>query len=141
MRYPIEFHSQSESKRGVQQTWTCTSAGQTVNVAIPPEFAGPGGGLSPEDLFNQALTNCFLATFKVYAENSRLEYEKIRAESLLTVDLNEEKKPVMKKLEVRVIISGAHDIQKARLLAEKAARSGFILNSVKTVCNFSIQFE
>jgi len=141
MNYPVPFSSKTETTSGIQTTWKCTSGPNNTELAIPPEFAGPGGGLSPEDLFNQALTNCFVATFKVYAEHSKLKYEKILVDSELLVDLDENKKPVMKSLRAQVSITGCDNIDRAKLLADKAARSGFILNSVKTICNFEFNIS
>ena len=98
---------------------------------------GPGGALSPEDLFNQALANCFVATFKVYAENSKLTFSNLNVKSKLVVDLDERRKPVMKEFFLDVEISGPSNADKAMLLAKKASESGFILNSVKTNCHFN----
>lgn len=135
----MTFQSQTEATADAGQTWTTTSGANASCVAIPPEFSGPGGGLSPEDLFNHALTNCFVATFKVYAKNSRLTFDTVQAHGDLVVDLDENKKPVMKSFKLRAQIIGASDPSKALLLANKAAKSGFILNSVKTLCEFDIQ--
>ena len=135
-KYPMYFQAESLTQSGVQKTWTVTSKTSqndwTATCAVPPEFNGPGGGFSPEDLFAQALTNCFVATFKVYAENSKLDYDSLSAESVLTVDLDENKKPVMKKLKLVVSVLNPSNQDKAELLAKKAFQSGFILNSVKT---------
>ncbi len=139
-KYPMLFQAESSTQSGVQKTWTITSKTSqdnwTATCAVPPEFNGPGGGFSPEDLFAQALTNCFVATFKVYAENSKLDYEGLNASSTLTVDLDENKKPVMKKLKLSVSILNPSNQEKAELLAKKSFQSGFILNSVKTEIEF-----
>jgi organic hydroperoxide reductase OsmC/OhrA len=139
MQFPMLFKSETEATADAGQTWQTTSGPHSSCVAIPPEFSGPGGGLSPEDLFNHALTNCFVATFKVYAKNSRLTFDSVHAHGDLVVDLDENRKPVMKSFKLRAQISGASDRDKALLLANKAAKSGFILNSVKTACEFDIQ--
>ena len=109
-----------------------------VRCAIPPEFEGPGGALSPEDLFAQALTNCFLATFKVYAEKSNIQFSHVAATSELIVDLDENKKPIMKKFILHAEISGCENAGLARTIAERAFASGFILNSVKTELQFTL---
>ena len=139
INYPMDFNSHTQSASGMNSLWKTKSGNFESNLAVPPEFEGPGGGLSPEDLFNQALTNCFVATFKVYAEKSRLEFESVTADSSLSVDLDENRKPVMKKLDVKVVITKPNNPEKALLLAKKASQSGFILNSVKTECHFDFQ--
>lgn len=140
MAYPLNFESVTQSECGITGVWSSRSGDFESSIAIPPEFAGPGGGLSPEDLFNHALTNCFVATFKVYAQNSKLTFDRIEAHSKLVVDLDDNRKPVMKALEVRVRIENPSDRDKALMLAQKASRSGFILNSVKTDCQFFFEF-
>ena len=138
IQYPISFTAKAHSKSGIQSSWLMESQNLEVQCAIPPEFEGPGGALSPEDLFAQALTNCFLATFKVYAEKSRIQFSQISATSELIVDLDENKKPIMKKFTLNVEISGCENSVRTRSIAERAFASGFILNSVKTELQFNL---
>ncbi len=140
IQYPLHFTSHSESPSGMATHWKAIASELPVcSVAIPPEFDGPGGAHSPEDLFNLALGNCFIATFKVYAQMSKLEFTKVSVDTHLSVDVDDAKRPVMKSAELRVKIEGASDARKAQLLADKASRSGFILNSVKTALTFSFE--
>ncbi len=139
MPYPIEFKSETASKTGMSSTWMSRSQYQETLISIPPEFNGPGGGLSPEDLFNQALTNCFIATFKVYAENSKLTFEDLIVSSKLIVDLDENRRPIMKEFFLTAQIHSPSNAERALLLAKKASESGFILNSVKTQCHFEFK--
>lgn len=137
--YPIRFGSQTQSSCGISTGWVTRTNQFETKVAIPPEFAGPGVGLSPEDLFNQALANCFVATFKVYAEHSKLTFEEIIVSTELVVAPDENKKPVMKEFFLRAQIRRPSNPEKARFLAKKASESGFILNSVKTTCHFEFE--
>jgi organic hydroperoxide reductase OsmC/OhrA len=140
-KYPIQFTAAAEATDAVNATWMIVSGANEALCAVPPEFDGPGGGFSPEDFFAQALTNCFLATFKVYATNSKLQFAKIKAHGQLEVDLNEERKPVMKTFTLQVVIKDPSNVERAKLLGEKAMRSGFILNSVKTELKFEWTVE
>ena len=135
-QYPVEFMADTVAPSGVQNNWTSTSSADRSSVSIPPEFKGPGGGLSPEDLFNQALANCFVATFKVFAENSKMTFDAVSVESRLVVDLDESGRPVMKDFYLHATIRSPSNRDRALLLAKKASASGFILNSVKTLCHF-----
>ncbi len=139
IKYPIAFYTQANSPSGIQSPWTIESQSITHGCAIPPEFEGPGGALSPEDLFAQALTSCFIATFKVYAEKSKLSFSHLDVRAELVADLNELKKPVMKKCTLHVSIEGCETPERIKLLAEKAFSSGFILNSVKTELTMDLQ--
>ncbi|MBY0383956.1 OsmC family protein [bacterium] len=141
IQYPMTFKAQSKAAPGMDTSWRVKSSENEMVCAIPPEFEGAGGGLSPEDLFAQALTNCFVATFKVYAQHSRLSFTEVRVQSDLIVDLDENKKPVMKKLVLNAMIVGAENPQKAQMLATRAMKQGFILNSVKTEIEFNISVD
>lgn len=139
--YPIEFQSKANAASGINSNWTLNSQDVELSCAIPPEFEGPGQALSPEDLYAQALTNCFVATFKVYAEKSHLSYENLKCNGLLVVDLDENKKPCMKSFKLMADIQNPSSSEKAKLLAEKAFKSGFILNSVKTNLEFELKIS
>lgn len=138
INYPIEFQTKASALSGINSNWNTLSEPFEMSCAIPVEFEGPGQALSPEDLFAQALTNCFIATFKVYAEKSRLEFSNLSCRGFLTVDLDENKKPWMKSFKLIATIQNPNSEDKARLLADKAFKSGFILNSVKTHLSFEL---
>ena len=136
--YPLHFGVSAESSSGIQTTWTTRAEAldASVPVAIPPEFEGPGGGFSPEDLYAIALANCFVATFKVFAEKSRLEYRDVKVHARLAVDRDPAGKPWMARVDVRVDLSGAAREDQARRLLERTSQSCMILNSVNTEKHF-----
>lgn len=136
--YPVLFQAKAKSLSGIQTGWEVESQGITISCAVPPEFEGPGGALSPEDLFVQSLANCFIATFKVYAEKSKLGFEHLSLSADLVVDRDDTKQPRMKSCVLRVEITGCTDIDRIRVIAQKAFTSGFILNSVKTELTLEI---
>jgi organic hydroperoxide reductase OsmC/OhrA len=143
IQYPLDFKVSSQSDAHTLSSWTSevsTSVGKLIStVSIPPEFEGPGGGYSPEDFYALALLNCFIATFKVIAEKSRLQYEAIQGAGLLQVDRNENGVPWMKSFKMTFTLLGAADPERAKRLLEKTSQSCMILNSVKTEKTF--QFE
>lgn len=139
--YPMSFRTQTNSKGTMAQIWPITASGFESQCAIPPEFEGPGGANSPEDLYALALTNCFVATFTVYAEKSKLTYANLATQGELIVDLDDNKKPIMKKFLLKARITGAEHPERLQRLAEKAFQSGFILNSVKTELSLQLEFS
>ncbi len=139
--YPMLFSANAQSISGIQSSWSIESQNITNQCAIPPEFEGPGGALSPEDLFAQALTGCFLATFKVFAEKSRIDFAQVSAQAELTVDLDDNKKPVMKRFVLHALITGCDKPDRVRSVAERAFSSGFILNSVKTELHLELNIS
>lgn len=56
-----------------------------LEVTPPPEFGGPEGFLSPEDLFVASASTCYTTTFLAIAERARLQYVDFvcRAEGIL----------------------------------------------------------
>ena len=141
IQYPISFYATAQAPSGIQSLWSTESQTLKNKCAIPPEFEGPGGAFSPEDLFAQALTNCFIATFKVYAEKSKINFNQVTTEAELIADLDEHNKPVMKKFLLHVHISGCENPSRVKTIADKAFHSGFILNSVKTELSLDLQIS
>ncbi len=141
IKYPISFFATAESESGIQSQWTIESQNIETKCAVPPEFEGPGGAFSPEDLFAQALTNCFVATFKVYAEKSKVHFSNLSVRAELVADMNESKKPVMKDCILHVKITGCENVERIKTLAQKAFSSGFIINSVKTQMKMDLEVQ
>lgn len=141
IQYPLQFKVSSDASAGISTQWSAQSVSglPEVRVAIPPEFEGPGQGYSPEDLYAFALMSCFIATFKVIAERSKLQYESIKAEGVLTVDRNESGAPWMKAFHLVVKLGGASDRERALRLLEKTSQSCLVLNSVRTEKTFDFQ--
>lgn len=139
IKYPMSFPISVLAKSGIQQTWVASAGAikdQQLKVAIPPEFQGPGGGFSPEDIYGLALANCFVATFKVFAEKSQLTYSEISIQAELIVDRNEKGIPWMSEVKMNVTLSQPNVREKAERLLEKTSSSCMILNSVNTKKTF-----
>ncbi len=142
IQYPQQYEVESVSPPGIQTLWSTHAEKAPIGelaCAIPPEFQGPGGGLSPEDLYAMALANCFVATFKVFSEKSGVSYEKLEVRGSLTVDRDEKGVPWMAKFHLHATLTGASDPSRARTLLDKTSRSCLILNSVRTEKTF--QFD
>lgn len=134
------FHAVSKSSSGIGTLWTSASSAGEIAIAIPPEFSGPGGGFSPEDLYAMALVNCFIATFKVIAEKSKLLFENIEVKAKLCVDRGDGGKPWMASIHFDIFLSGANDKDRAQKLLEKTSEQCMILNSTKTQKTFQFHF-
>lgn len=138
LSYPMQFKVSSRSESGIQTLWKTRSEHQPteITMAIPPEFAGPGGGFSPEDIYAMALSNCFIATFKVFAEKSRLNFKEIIVQTNLSVDRNEKGFPWMAKIHLNVNLSGVTQKENALKILDKTSQGCMILNSVLTTKTF-----
>lgn len=135
VQYPLNFYSKAKAGRGIEGLWESRGHEQDqspIQCAVPKEFQGPGGGYSPEDLYGLALVNCFVATFKVFAERSRLDFETLEVSAHLIVDRDEAGTPWMKKITLEIELQGVPDSQKALRLLDKTSGQCLIHNSVKT---------
>ncbi|MDH4468244.1 MAG: OsmC family protein [Bacteriovoracaceae bacterium] len=140
--YPISFFSESKMTPGIMLPWNTEASGIKTTCAVPKEFEGSSDGFSPEDFFALALQNCFMATFKVFAEHSKLEFKSVDVRAELVVDLDDTtKRPVMKQLKLSIDLSGASDETKAGRIIKKTLENGFILQSIKTQIIHEIKFS
>ncbi len=51
-----------------------------VTIGPPPEFRGPEGVITPEDLFVAAATACHMTTFVAFARKMRFEFKSLTCE-------------------------------------------------------------
>jgi len=132
LKLPVEFKSSASASGDFQKVWAIQSGALEAECAVPAEFGGKGGGFSPEDLYLQALINCFIGTFKVYAKASKIDFGNLAVFGALTVDRNENGAVRMQKCELEIELNGVLSEGRVKTLVEKVFRDGFILNSVKT---------
>jgi organic hydroperoxide reductase OsmC/OhrA len=139
--YPMNFSARSQTSAGIQTVWTTTTADdRTLNCSIPKEFGGPNTGYSPEDLYLLALLNCYIATFKVIAANSKMSFESLEGSATLTLDRDgEPPTPWMKSASLKFTARGVENAERFQRLMERVSKQCMIINSVKT--NVSFEFE
>ena len=83
-----------------------------------------------------------MATFKVFAEHSKLEFESLEVRAELIVDTDDTtKRPMMKQLKLSINLAGASDVTKANRIIKKTLENGFILQSIKTQIVHEIKFS
>ncbi len=142
IKFPMKFEVQAAASAGIQANWTGQSDQlPPIPSAIPPEFMGPGGGYSPEDLFALALLNCLIATFKVYAEKSKAEFKEIKGKVVLTVDKVLPQGFAMTHAEIFFDIAGSTDPEKLRKVLDSAIKDCAVSNSMKTGKTFHINIS
>jgi uncharacterized OsmC-like protein len=143
IKFPMKFEVQAASNQGAASLWSAQADElPPIPCAIPPEFMGPGGGYSPEDLFAISLLNCLIATFKVYCEKSKVSFQEIKGRVNLTVDkLPGQSGFIMTQADIFFDVSGASDIERARKLMEAAIKDCAVSNSIKTGKTFHINIS
>jgi uncharacterized OsmC-like protein len=81
VEYSEDYHARAEATDD-GDSWTTDSRGE-FEVGITPEFGGEFDGPAPENYYAVTLTNCFVATLKVIADNSGQAFEKVVADGTL----------------------------------------------------------
>ena len=61
-------------------------SGTDITIAVPPEFQGPGGGASPEELLTTAIASCYTITFGIIATNRKIPVSSIAVEAVGQVE-------------------------------------------------------
>ncbi len=104
-----------------------------IRVSTPPEFRGPKGNWSPENLYVAAVESCLLFTFLSLAKSRKLDFVSYesQAEGLL--------EPVYGKLVVsrvtvkpRIGIASEEDREKAQGIVDNLEEQCFISNSIES---------
>lgn len=139
--YPLHFEVSAEASGRMDQAWRTGTEhiDRYTEAAVPPEFKGPGGGFSPEDLYAMALLNCFMATFQVLAKNMKLAIEGVNARGKLTVDRGADGRPWMSHMGIQVDVKSSGDTAQVEQLLRKTAANCLILNSVRTEKTFEFR--
>lgn len=139
----MEFEVEATATSGILSTWESKVDDLSPIVsAIPPEFKGPGGGYSPEDLFALSVVNCVIATFKVYAEKGNVAFQKIQGKGKLTVDKSPSEAGLeMTQLDITLNVTGAKDPVKTKKTLENAIKDCAVSNSIKSGKTFNINIS
>ncbi len=146
MSQPLHFTAAAISKSGIQTDWSSQAyENERQNLAgdlkcgIPAAFGGAGTGSSPEDFFILSLLNCYIATLKVIAQNSKLGFESIRGHGELTLDRGDDGAQMMKLAHLKFEVSGAENADRFLRLMERISKQCMIINSVKTDVTFEFK--
>ena len=140
-KYPMNFTATADATEGINSSWKAQTADERELIcSVPKEFEGPNTGLSPEDLYLQALLNCYIATLKVIAQNSKLSFASIAANGTLTLDQDSTGEAAwMRSATLKFSVLGADNPDRFRRVMERVSKQCMVLNSVKTNLNFEFE--
>jgi peroxiredoxin-like protein len=103
-----------------------------IQISTPPEFDGPEGIISPEDLFVAAATSCFMTTFITFTKKVRIEFKSFICEGLGTLERVEKGFQFTKLLlRTKVTVEAEDLIPKAERALELAGKYCLVSNSMK----------
>ncbi|HSM13854.1 MAG TPA: OsmC family protein [Thermoanaerobaculia bacterium] len=105
-----------------------------LEIASPPQFGGPGGRWTPEHLFVEAATACWMTTFLAVAELSRLAVAEVSATGEGQLEKGDDRRFSIARivLRPRVAVSREEDREKALRLVQKAEDSCLIARSMRS---------
>ena len=131
--------------RDGQGTVTGGNSGESIAVAVPPEFQGPGGGSSPEELLTSAIVSCYTITFGIIAANRKIPVKSIHVDANGQVEQNG---PSFKYTSVTVkpkivLEAGTTDEQfkLAEDMAHKADAYCIVTNAVRASVQITVEPE
>ena len=125
--YSEDYHARAEST-DESDSWATGSRGE-FEVGITPEFGGEVDGPAPENYYAVTLTNCFVATLKVVADNSDQAYEKVVADGTLRLR-PDDGSTVVDSFDLDVEFHVDSPTRKTESILRMTRRNCFILNSV-----------
>ena len=141
--FPIKFDVTAEATSGISNHWkTSAKKLESINVAISPQFGGPGKAYSPQELYGLSILSCLLEVYKHICQNNNIDFKKI--EISLTVSVNkktESDELIISHLDFVITITGAVDKVKARNFLEKAFKTCPVTNSIKTGKTYHININ
>jgi peroxiredoxin-like protein len=103
-----------------------------IQIASPPEFEGPEGIISPEDLFVAAAASCFMTTFIAFTKKMRFEHKAFTCEGTGTLEKGEKGFQFTKILLKTTVTVESEDLKaKAERALELSAKYCLVSNSMK----------
>ncbi len=140
IKFPMTFDVEAKATSGISNNWIAQGNHfPPIPSAIPPEFMGPGGGYSPEELFGIAIINCLVATYKVYCERHKVIFETIQAKASIKLAQDSSTKALfISNVDVTLDVSGAPDIEQATKQLKAAHMDCAISNSIKSCTSFHL---
>ena len=103
-----------------------------VQVASPPEFEGPEGIISPEDLFVASAASCFMTTFIAFTKKMHFEYKAFTCEGIGTLERVEKGFQFTKILLKTLVTVESEELKtKAERALELSAKYCLVSNSMK----------
>lgn len=139
IKYPLFFQASSSASSGIASNWSSEASGlDAVTCSIPKEFMGPGSGYSPEDFMAMAVANCFVATFKVFAEKAHLSFIALDAVAKLEINRLPNGTVGVSSISLDITLKGASDQSKAQTLLEETRKNCLMANALKVETRFTM---
>ncbi|MFW9769364.1 MAG: OsmC family protein [Candidatus Thorarchaeota archaeon] len=104
----------------------------SIEVSSPPEFEGPEGIISPEDLFVASATSCFMTTFVTFNKKMHIEFKSFSCEGHGTLERVDKGFQFTKLLlKTKIGVASEDLIPKTERALELAEKYCLVSNSMK----------
>ena len=102
-----------------------------IQIATPPDFGGPEGFISPEDLFVASATTCLMTTFITFTKKMRFEYKSFTCDGYGKLEKLEKGFQFTKiHLKAKVVVESEELVPKAERALELAGKYCLVTNSM-----------
>lgn len=116
-----------------------------LEIAPPPEFGGPGGFLTPPDLFVASASTCYTTTFFTMSARARLSYVDFRCRAGGTLEKLGSKGFQFTKIDLypELTIADEEERERAEQVLETAKKYCLVTNSMacETTLNPTIKVK
>jgi peroxiredoxin-like protein len=143
--------SEAHSSYAVDVRWTGGKRGIAsasdglpgIEVASPPQFGGPPGTWTPEHFYAAAAAACWMTTFAVVAELSKLEVAASSITGEAFVERGDDRRFSIPRivLRPRVAVRREEDRDRALRLIQKAEDACLVARSIRTAIELVPEIE
>lgn len=110
---------------------TVIAGADPIQCAPPPEFDGPGGFWTPEQLLLSAVSTCFVLSFKAIARASGYDWIGIECDVTGLLDkVDRSLKFTRLEIDVKLVVGVDSDQEMGTRLLEKAEKTCLVSNSL-----------
>ncbi|NYT01992.1 MAG: hypothetical protein GKC10_04460 [Methanosarcinales archaeon] len=126
--------------KGGYQGELCFAEGQRIDFALPEEFGGVAGFLSPEDLYVAAANACFLTTTLNRARKYGVDLEAFHSSAEGIMEPAADGRAIT-RISIKVRLRAKGNCQTMEKMMAEVASSAPVIRSMKTGVDVDIQVE
>ncbi|MDO9517641.1 MAG: OsmC family protein [Methanosarcinaceae archaeon] len=102
-----------------------------IKIAVPPEFGGHEGFVSPEDMFVGSMNACFMTTFLVFAKKSEIDLVSYKSSAIGHLE-KVDGKNIFTKIVLKPQIQANASNDEVMAVVEHVKEYSIVLNSMRT---------
>ncbi|MGI4992146.1 OsmC family protein [Halobacteriovorax sp. GFR7] len=110
---------------------------QNLEATAPPEFKGPEGEWSPEDLFSASISSCYLLSFKALAQARKMDWDTLDVKADAKLERKDGKLTFTNvEIQPNLVVSGKENVEDYLKLLEETQHKCLVTNSMN--CKFTL---